>query len=132
MTSIEDLVARYRSELRRLVAKRRKLTAVIDAKREILRDLLATLEEGGRRRGSSAPRRGKITQANAVRTVLGEPGAEMTAGEVYAAALAAGAGGSERSLRNVLSRMVKDGELAVERGVYPYRYRAVTGGTASG
>jgi hypothetical protein len=129
MTSLEDLVARYRSELRRLVVRRRRLTAIIDARREILRDLLATLEEDpGPPPGPSLtpPRRGAVTQAHAVLLVLDGPDVTLTAGEIYAAALDAGAGGSERSLRNVLSRKVKEGELTVERSVYPYRYRLAT------
>ncbi len=133
MTSLEDLVARYRSELRRLVAQRRALTAIIDAKREVLGDLLATLEETSQGRpvgGASLPppRRGAITQAQAVRMVLARSDAGMTAREIYTAALDVGAGGSERSLRNVLSRRVKEGSLTVERSAYPYRYRLETSG----
>ncbi len=128
MTSLEDLVARYRSELRRLVARRRKLTAIIDAKREVLGDLLTTLGESpgsGPARELPPPRRGTITQAQAVLLVLETPGGALTAREIYTAALEAGAGGSERSLRNILSRKVKEGRLTVDRSAYPYRYSLI-------
>jgi DNA-binding transcriptional regulator PaaX len=124
MAALEKLVARYRSELRRLIAERRDLTSRIRAKREILRDLLETVGEGGSGGGSGSPtpRRGRITQDEAVRTVLAD-GVPRTAPEIYAAALEAGAGGTERSLRNVLSRRVRDGTLRVDRRTFPQHYR---------
>jgi hypothetical protein len=118
MDSFEELILRYRAELKALVARRRRLDALIAAKRDVLRDLEATAERQPRR----APPRGRITQVEAVRRVLADSGEGRTAAEIYAAALEAGAGGSERSLRNVLSRLTKSGELGVDRRTFPQRY----------
>jgi len=126
MSALEELISRYRGELRRLVVKRRELDAHIAAKREILLDLKAALESGstGAPAAPAPPRRGRITQTEAIERVLASPEVALTAGEIYAAAIEAGAGGSERSLRNVLSRKVRDGELRVDRRRFPQRYRA--------
>jgi hypothetical protein len=123
MGALGDLVDRYRAELRRLIARRRRLDAEIAARREVLRDVLAALGESPEDERQAPPRRGTITQAEAVRRVLGEPDASLTAAEIYARALAAGAGGTMRSLRNVLSRGVKDGVLVTDRSTFPMRYR---------
>ncbi len=128
MSALEELISRYRVELRRLVVQRRELDAHIAAKREILLDLKAAHESGSSTGPASnaptPPRRGRITQMEAVERVLASPEVALTAGEIYAAAIEAGAGGSERSLRNVLSRKVRDGELLVDRRRFPQRYRA--------
>ncbi len=128
MSALEELISRYRGELRRLLVRRRELDAHIAAKREILLDLKSALESGSAMNTTpsapTTPRRGRITQMEAVERVLASPDTSLTAGEIYAAAIEAGAGGSERSLRNVLSRKVRDGELLVDRRRFPQRYRA--------
>ena len=134
MSALEELISRYRGELRRLLGRRRELDARIAAKREVLSDLRTALESGagvpaGSTTGAPPPRRGRITQAEAIRRVLATPETSLTAGEIYAAAIEAGAGGTERSLRNVLSRKVREGELRVDRKRFPQKYRAAgTGG----
>jgi hypothetical protein len=130
MSALEDLVTRYRGEIRRLLARRRELDAHIAARREILSDLQAALAASGAT-SAAPPRRGRITQAQAVSRVLGGTDRSLTAGEIYAAAIEAGAGGSERSLRNVLSRKVRDGELTVDRRSFPQHYRTATAGDGS-
>ena len=69
------------------------------------------------------PRRGPVTQAEAVRRVLRAADTPLTATEIYARAIEEGAGGAERSLRNVLARKVKDGEIVADRSIFPQRYR---------
>jgi hypothetical protein len=127
MTGFPDLVLRYRSELRRLVARRRRLDAEIAAKRQVLRDLEAAIGKPT----STPARRGRITQAEGVRRVLATPDLAMTATEIYAAAREAGAGGTERSLRNLLSRLVKTGELVADRRSFPQRYSRRASGPES-
>jgi hypothetical protein len=118
MSSLPELVRRYRAELRQLIVRRRRLDAQIAARRQVLRDLEAAVDGPV----ESPSRRGRITQVEAVRRVLASEGEARTAGEIHAASLEAGAGGGERSLRNVLSRMVKTGELVVDRRTFPQRY----------